>query len=309
MSLYSIKHRSNGSILFEMECSSLRLCVGEAVMVGANLTHADLSGANLAWANLARANLERADLTGATLTSADLTGADLERADLVGVNLLYASLAGANLAGASLAYANLTHANLVRADLTSADLTGADLLNANLARADLIDTNLTRANLTNTYLVNANFAGADFANADLSGTSLARADFTYAKIAGAKNLPSKVLRAVRADFFDVLLRAIPEVPALLRALHEGRIDGGTYKSCLWGTIANIRGVDVHSLRSISDERLAERWFHAINSGDTPATNAAARQVEAWIVEFMKLVNPERNPHITTQPTPSPRGEP
>jgi len=282
VSLYSIKHRLDDSILFEIECNSFRLCVKKAVKVGANLANADLSSANLAGTYLSDVNLTDANLSGTNLACADLSGANLTNAVLSGAKLSRADLSGANLARAYLTNADLSGANLARASLAD----------AYLSRANLTDANLARANLSNAYLVSAYLADANLTGADLSGANLARADFMDAKLAGAKNLPLKVLRAVCADLFYVLLRAIPEVPALLRTLREGKIDGSTYKGCLWGTIANIRGVDVHSLRSISDERLAERWFHAINRGDTPATNAAALQVEAWIVEFMELVNPE-----------------
>ena len=282
MSLYSIKHRLDGSILFEIECNSFRLCVKKAVKVGANLTNADLSSANLAGTYLSGVNLTDANLSGTNLACADLSGANLTDANLSGAKLSRADLSGANLACAYLSRANLSDANL----------SDANLSNAYLAIAYLADADLSGADLSGADLSGANLARTDLSGADLSGANLARTDFMDAKLAGAKNLPLKVLRAVCADFFDVLLRAIPEVPALLQALREGKIDGSTYKGCLWGTIANIRGVDVHSLRSISDERLAERWFHAINRGDTPATNAAALQVEAWIVEFMELVNPE-----------------
>jgi len=237
MSLYSIKHRFDDSVLFEMECDSLKLCVEAAVKSDANLAWASLTHADLTGADLTGANLERADLTGATLTSADLTSADLTGANL----------AGANLAGASLARADLTH---------------ADFEHANLTRTDLTDASLARANLARTYL------------------------------AGAINIPPSTLRATRADLFDVLLRAIPEVPALLTALREGRVDGSTYEgdcACLCGTIANVRGVNVDDLDFKDATRPIESWFFAIEKGDTPATNAAAKQAEKWIVEFMELV--------------------
>jgi uncharacterized protein YjbI with pentapeptide repeats len=203
------------------------------------------------------------------------------------------SLFGANLTRADLAGANLTGANLTRADLAGANLTDADLTGAKLARADLTGANLTRANLTDANLTDANLADANLTGADLRGANL-----RCANLAGA-NLADADLRAIGADFFDVILRAIPEVPGLLAALREGRVDGSTYTgdcACLVGTIANVRGSDVKSAEfSFKDSyRPAERWFLAIRKGDTPNTNPVSKITEEWILEFMALVGADES---------------
>ena len=144
------------------------------------------------------------------------------------------------------------------ADLRGADLRGADLRGAYLRGADLI--------------------GADLRGADLIGANLSGAD----------------LIGARTDLFDILLRAIPEVPGLLAALREGRVDGSTYTgacACLVGTIANVRGVDVGTLDYRDSDRPAERWFLAIRKGDTPETSTIAKITEGWIVEFQALIAP------------------
>ena len=74
--LFEIKHRWNGSVLFSLECASLKLCVEAAVSARANLSEADLSGANLRGANL-----READLRTAELRFANLEGARLHRAE------------------------------------------------------------------------------------------------------------------------------------------------------------------------------------------------------------------------------------
>jgi len=45
MSLFEIRQRYNGAVLFSRECGSLRLCLEAAVKSGAYLSRADLSGA------------------------------------------------------------------------------------------------------------------------------------------------------------------------------------------------------------------------------------------------------------------------
>ena len=117
---YQIRSWVDGSILYKLDCGSMKECVE-----GANLARADLAGADLAGAYLARA-----DLAGANLAGADLAGAYLARADLARANLAGANLAGANLARADLARANLAGANLAGANLAGAYLAGAYLAGA-----------------------------------------------------------------------------------------------------------------------------------------------------------------------------------
>ena len=125
--------------------------------------------------------------------------------------------------------------------------------------------------------------GAILTGADLTDANLTDANLTRAKLDGANLSP------IREDIYDILRRAVPEVPALLAALREGRVDGSTYTgqcACLCGTIANARGVDISSLAYRDPFRPAERWFLAIRKGDTPATSPIAKITEGWIVDFM-----------------------
>jgi uncharacterized protein YjbI with pentapeptide repeats len=105
--LFEIKRWITGSVLFTLECGSLKLCVEAAVEAGANLDGANLRGANLDGANLRGANLDGANLRGANLRGANLDGANLRGANLDGANLRGANLDGANLRGANLDGAKL----------------------------------------------------------------------------------------------------------------------------------------------------------------------------------------------------------
>src|SRR5579862_6599384 len=190
------------------------------------------------------------------LTKAVREGADLKGADLKDADLTDADLWGANLEGA-----NLKDANLYRADLWGANLKDADLYGANLTGAYLKDANLTYA-----YLAGAN----------LKGTILSKAN----------------LDAIQVDYYDVLSRAPDEVPALLQALRDGKIEGSTYEgecACLVGTIAKVRKVSYTDMETLKPDssRLAERWFLAIKKGDTPKTNPVAALVETWTEEWVR----------------------
>jgi hypothetical protein len=224
-------------------------------------------GLAVKWAFANGASLDGARLDGARLDGASLVGARLDGARLDGASLDGASLDGARLDGASLVGARLDGARLDGARLDGASLVGARLDGARLDGASLV--------------------GARLDGARLDGASLV----------GAR-LDERALRPIRADFFDILLRARNEVPALLVALREGRIDGSTYTgacACLCGTIANVRHVNVETLDFRDSDRPAEVWFMAINQGDTPETNTVAKITEGWIEEFLAITSPAQEP--------------
>jgi len=101
----------------------------------------------------------------------------------------------------------------------------------------------------------------------------------------AHPLPAGLLERFRADLFDVLDSAPDEVPGLLQAVRDGRIDGSTYSGeccCLVGTLEKSGRTAIPH----DSSRPAEQWFLAINKGDIPATNPSAAQAEAWIQEWI-----------------------
>jgi len=205
---------------------------------------------------------------GADLRDANLSGADLSGADLRGANLRDADLRDANLSGA-----DLRGANLRDADLSGADLSGADLRDANLRGA---------------YLSGAYLSGADLRGAYLRGAYLSGANLSGAYLIGAN------LRSFKADFWAILTTARKEIPGLISAIREGRIDGSTYSgecACLVGTIANVRHVSADTLERDSS-RPAEQWFFMIKKGDKPGDDSgggfALQQALEWAEEYCAL---------------------
>src|SRR6185437_11336859 len=222
---------------------------------------------------------------------ADLGGANLSDADLSGANLRRANLSGADLRDANLSGANLRDADLSGADLRDADLSGADLSRANLSGANLSGANLRRLNLSDSDL-----GGANLSDADLSGANLRDADLSGADLSGAK-----------ADVWEILMHAIPEVPALAAALREGRVDGTCYRgecACLCGTIANARGCVPENLVDtgikLDAYRPAERFFLAIRVGDTPASSQPCAIALGWVEEFQRLIDAEVSRRASAQ---------
>jgi len=217
------------------------------------------------------------------------SGADLRGADLRGANLRGANLRDANLRDANLRDANLRGANLINADLRGADLRGADLIDADLIGANLSGAYLSRANLIGANLIGAYLIGADLSDADLSRANLIGANLIGAYLIGA-DLSDANLLPIRDDIWAVLSSAPAEVPGLIAALKDGRVDGLTYTgecACLVGTLANVRHTDEFGIESLSPNSLrpAERFFMGINKGDKPENNQFSALALQWCEEW------------------------
>ena len=177
-------------------------------------------------------------------------------------------------------------AAVIEAVAGEADLHGANLYGANLREADLHGANLREADLRE-----ANLYGANLREANLYGANLREADLREA------NLGEANLGEVRDDIEAVLATSKDEVPALLAAIREGRIDGSVYAgscACLIGTLAAARGCDYHELHPDSS-RPAERWFLALRPGQTPATSPVAAITAGWIEAWLRDRRPEAAP--------------
>ncbi len=251
-----IKARWTGSVIFEYE--------SEGNTIAKTVSEAIKSSANLSSANLSYADLSYADLSTANLSSANLSSADLSYADLS-----YADLSSANLSSANLRSADLSYADLSYADLSYADLSYADLRYADLSSADLSSANLRSANLR---------------YADLRYADLSYADLSSANLSSIKN-----------DYWDVLLKGIPEIENLRVAIVEGKIDGSTYEgecACLFGTLEKTSDQKLKKLireqRNLS--RPIEVFFAAIKKGDTPKTNQASKIALDWLDEFIGYIS-------------------
>lgn len=151
----------------------------------------------------------------------------------------------------------------------------ANFSGATLACCDFTDANLVEANLIGCDVTDAVFTGADLQGCQFGDTDLRTAD----------------LSAIKDDVRSVLWEAQDEIPGLIQAMQEGRIDGSVYQgecACLMGTIANLRGVPSHALEAPEPDanRPAERWFLAIRKGDTPENHHIAEITMEWIEEFL-----------------------
>ncbi|MHB1176102.1 MAG: pentapeptide repeat-containing protein [Sulfuriferula sp.] len=170
--------------------------------------------------------------------------------------------------------------------LSGADLSGANLSDANLSGADLSDADLSDANLSGAYLSGAYLSGADLSGANLSDANLSDANLSGADLSGADLTP------IRDDIWAVLSSAPKEVPGLIDALKNGRVDGSTYQgecACLVGTIAKIRHVDHSNIDGLipNSNRPAERFFLGISTGDKPETNQFSALAVEWCEEWLE----------------------
>ena len=152
------------------------------------------------------------------------------------------------------------------------------------------DVYLSGAVLSDAYLRGVNLSGADLGYANLSGADLSDANLSGADLSNS-DLSGADLTPIRDDIWAVLSSAPKEVPGLISAIKEGRIDGSTYQgecSCLVGTIANIRSVNKDSIDGLSPNSLrpAERFFLGISKGDTPDTNQFSKLAMEWCEDWL-----------------------
>ncbi len=118
-----------------------------------------------------------------------------------------------------------------------------------------------------------------------AGASLDGASLNYTSLNGANLTP------IRDDIWAVLSSAPLEVPALIKAIKAGRVDGSTYSgecSCLVGTIGRARGKSVDDLGSLkpNSSRPAERFFMGIIQGDAPETSQFSALALEWSQEWL-----------------------
>jgi hypothetical protein len=180
-----------------------------------------------------------------------------------------------------------------KANLSSADLRYADLSSANLSYADLSYADLSSANLSSADLRSANLSYADLRSANLSYADLSSANLSYADLSSA-DLSSADLRTFKADLWMTLTQNRHEVPALVTALRDGKVNGSTYEgecACLVGTIANAKSVPYATLDHNASNP-AEKWFAMIKTGDKPGDDSgggfASKMALEWAEEFCVL---------------------
>jgi len=136
-------------------------------------------------------------------------------------------------------------------------------------------------------LSDADLSGANLSDADLIGASLIGANLSYASLRYAS------LRPFKADMWLTLATARNEVPALISALKDGRVDGSQYEggcACLVGTLANASGSPYATqFPDCNASNPAEQWFSMIRKGDKPGDDTgggfAAGKALEWAEQF------------------------
>jgi hypothetical protein len=155
---------------------------------------------------------------------------------------------------------------------------------------------LYRARLDGARLDGASLVGASLDGASLDGASLVGARLDGASLDGAR-LDGASLDFIKHDLWGVLLHTRNEVPGLVAALQEGRVDGSVYEgecACLVGTLANVRHCKHTEIPGLKPDsgRPSEVWFMGIAKGDTAEKNQIVKITLDWIAEFQALLAPE-----------------
>lgn len=170
----------------------------ESLLIGSNLSRANLSDAILRHANLSQARMPNGNMVRANLDGANLAGADMNHGKFTQATLRSTCLKGANLQ-----YADMNQTTMIQVDLSECDLWQAELNKANLFEAKLEKAVLRMAQLENSHLDSANLAEASLVGAKLNNAGLANSDMqrtllTNTNLSGANltraNLAGAMLR-------------------------------------------------------------------------------------------------------------------
>ncbi len=127
------------------------------------------------------------------------------------------------------------------------------------------------ADLRDAYLYGANLYGANLRDANLRDANL-------------EKLPISYINQCSRDILFILMHLKKEVPALRKALVEGKVDGTVYSgdcACLVGTLGNADGGVDKVCETIpfydkGTHNMGEMFFLNIHKGDTPENNSFAK---------------------------------
>jgi uncharacterized protein YjbI with pentapeptide repeats len=263
-----------------------------------DLRDADFSGRDLSLCDFSYAWMDRANLRNSRIHDSTFVCARLNKADLRGAYIKQTKFVGADLRRARLTGLYLYCEDFTCTDLRYADLEGAYLANASFRSASFYGANLRGAIMDNADFKKAHLEGADLKNTRCWGTDFRRASFEGALLTGASlrgalledsNIEKANLSEIWLDLDDILEQIEAEVPVVLDALRDGRIDGGIEEGeccSLVGTIARARGVSYRDLRKNLRPQESWHWFHAIVAGDTPETSPIVKltveHIEGWL---------------------------
>lgn len=140
-------HDMRGTKLFAFALLTL-LRADKAVFYGLNLTESQLQAASLSTADMRYISAVRADFRGVVMVGTQLSNADLRDAHFEPLVSHQGRVIKSNLSKANFRYANLSGASLRQANLKGADLSYANLIGADLIDADFTDAVLIGARMT-----------------------------------------------------------------------------------------------------------------------------------------------------------------
>ena len=160
--------------------------------------------------------------------------------------------------------------------------TGAVLFSTD---AESLKDALDKAVTSGSNLRGCDLRGSSLSYSDLRGCDLRGCDLSYSNLSGSD------LTVIRDDLWAVLSSAPKEVEGLRQALIDGHVNGGSYTgqcACLVGTIANNCNKKYNELDVLkpNSARPAERFFLAINTGDTPRNSQFSKLAVEWIDQWL-----------------------
>ena len=207
----------------------------------------------------------------------------------VGSSFVGSRFDGSNFDGSNFARSSFDGSSFVRSSFVGSNFDGSRFVRSRFVVSSFVGSSFVGSSFVRSRLHGSNFDGSRFVRSSFDGSIFVRSRFVGSRFVRSRFVDED---AAKADFMAIMAWSEPEIPALIAALENGRVNGSAYTgecACLVGTIANARGVNVKNLEKDSS-RPAERWFMMISKGDkpgdqSPGAYAAARAVE-WANEYL-----------------------
>jgi hypothetical protein len=195
----------------------------------------------------------------------------------------YICPSGSRFDGSSFVDSSFDGSSFVGSSFVGSSFVGSSFVGSSFDDSSFDGSSFVGSSFDGSSFVGSSFVGSSFDGSSFVGSSFVGSSFDDSSFDGECD--------AKADFIEVISRARLEIPAMVKALREGRVNGSTYEgecACLVGTLENAGATGLPH----DSERPIERWFMMISEGDKPGDSSpggyAIGKALEWALEYCAL---------------------